>query len=89
MQEDDQTLTLGVGGGCVAGVVVGDLGDIIGDIGHTWMIGGDLRDQAESRCSTTTTCTTTPSMARPTARSANTSNKYLPPEGEGENSMRY
>ena len=39
VQEDGQPLPLGVGCGCVAGVVVGDLGDVIRDIGHTWMIG--------------------------------------------------
>ena len=39
VQEDGQPLPLVIGGGCVAGVVVGDLGDIIRDIGHTWMIG--------------------------------------------------
>ena len=39
VQEDGQPLPLGVGGGCVAGVVVGDLGDVIRDVVHTWMIG--------------------------------------------------
>ena len=38
VQEDGQPLPVGVGGGHVAGVVVGDLGDIIRDIDHTWMI---------------------------------------------------
>ena len=39
VQEDGQPLPLIIGGGDETGVVVGDLGDIIRDIGHTWMIG--------------------------------------------------
>ena len=38
VQEDGQPLPLIIAGGDVPGVVVGDLGDIIRDIGHTWMI---------------------------------------------------
>ena len=38
VQEDGQPLPLIIRRGCVAGVVVGDLGDVIRDIGHTRMI---------------------------------------------------
>lgn len=43
VQEDGQSLPLVIGGWCVAGVVVGVLGDVIRDIGHTWMIGRAYR----------------------------------------------
>lgn len=37
-QKESQSLPLALRSGCVAKVVVKDLGDVIGNVGHTWMI---------------------------------------------------
>ena len=34
-QKDGQPFPLAIRSGCVAGAVVGDLGDVIGDVGHS------------------------------------------------------
>ena len=49
VQEDGQPLPLVVGGGDKPGVVVGYLGDVIRDIGHTRMIGRASRRFCASR----------------------------------------
>lgn len=47
-QEDGQMLSLVVGGGHIAAVFVGYLGDVIRNISPTWMISWDYQDCGES-----------------------------------------
>ena len=49
VQEDGQPLPLIIGGGDETGVVVGDLGDVIRCIDHTWMIGRDHQNRGGKR----------------------------------------
>lgn len=52
VQEDGEPLPLGVGGGHIAGVVVGDLRDIIRDIGHNMDDRPERLIHAEKICDT-------------------------------------